>query len=196
MKSAYTVLLLLCISTRATAQSATDSTDIYFQHLDLNEVVVSSPAGQGNGIKALFFGRDKGRREKLLRLAGELDALGVGTEIHITKNRSTEKSGNEDLMKYGQVLAMTAQTDVLLDFSAAPGSGLSLRALEALYGGKKLITDNPEVLEYDFYSCGNVYVPGRESGDLKTFLQATPAQVPGRIKEYYLLSRWLKRFDE
>ena len=46
MKSAYTVLLLLCISTRATAQSATDSTDIYFQHLDLNEVVVSSPAGQ------------------------------------------------------------------------------------------------------------------------------------------------------
>ena len=156
----------------------------------------SSPAGQGNGIKALFFGRDKGRREKLLRLAGELETLGVGTEIHITKNRSTERSGNEDLMNYSRALAITAQADVLLDLSAAPGSGLSLRALEALYGGKKLITDNPEVLEYDFYACGNVYVPGRESRDLKTFLQTPPAQVPGRMKEYYLLSRWLKRFDE
>ncbi len=40
------MLLFLCFCTRATAQSATDSADIFYQHLDLNEVVVSSPAGQ------------------------------------------------------------------------------------------------------------------------------------------------------
>ena len=46
MKSAYCALVLLCVCTTALAQSAPDSADIYFHHLDLDEVVVSSPVGQ------------------------------------------------------------------------------------------------------------------------------------------------------
>ena len=46
MKTAYGVLLLSCVCMTAAAQSERDSSDIYFQHLNLNEVVVSSPVGQ------------------------------------------------------------------------------------------------------------------------------------------------------
>lgn len=46
MKSAYCALMLLCVCTTAMAQSEPDSADIYFHHLDLDEVVVSSPVGQ------------------------------------------------------------------------------------------------------------------------------------------------------
>ena len=46
MKSAYRVLMLWCMATGASAQSQTDSADIYYHHLDLDEVVVSSPVGQ------------------------------------------------------------------------------------------------------------------------------------------------------
>lgn len=46
MKSAYIALMLLCVCTIASAQSESDSADIYFHHLDLDEVVVSSPVGQ------------------------------------------------------------------------------------------------------------------------------------------------------
>ncbi|MBQ6432376.1 MAG: TonB-dependent receptor [Bacteroidaceae bacterium] len=46
MKSTYSLLMLLCVCTSASAQSQPDSADIYFNHLNLNEVVVSSPVGQ------------------------------------------------------------------------------------------------------------------------------------------------------
>ena len=46
MKSAYCVLMLLCASMVASAQSAPDSADIFFNHLNLDEVVVTSPVGQ------------------------------------------------------------------------------------------------------------------------------------------------------
>ncbi len=46
MKTAYIVLLLSCICMTTAAQSERDSSDIFFQHLNLNEVVVSSPVGQ------------------------------------------------------------------------------------------------------------------------------------------------------
>lgn len=46
MKSAYIALTLLCVCTMASAQSETDSADIYFNHLQLNEIVVTSPVGQ------------------------------------------------------------------------------------------------------------------------------------------------------
>jgi len=46
MKSAYIMLSLLCIYTTVRAQSDKDSADIYFHHLDLNEVIVTSPVGQ------------------------------------------------------------------------------------------------------------------------------------------------------
>ena len=46
MKSTYTMLVLLCIGINATAQTESDSADIYFNHLQLNEIVVTSPVGQ------------------------------------------------------------------------------------------------------------------------------------------------------
>ena len=46
MKLAYCVLMLLCASMVASAQSAPDSADIFFNHLNLDEVVVTSPVGQ------------------------------------------------------------------------------------------------------------------------------------------------------
>ena len=46
MKSAYTALVLSCVCMTAAAQSEKDSADIYFQHLELDEVTVSSPVGQ------------------------------------------------------------------------------------------------------------------------------------------------------
>ena len=46
MKSAYIALTLLCVWTTASSQSQPDSADIYFHHLDLNEVIVTSPVGQ------------------------------------------------------------------------------------------------------------------------------------------------------
>ena len=46
MKTFYIMLLSACVCTLASAQSEQDSADIFYQHLELDEVVVSSPVGQ------------------------------------------------------------------------------------------------------------------------------------------------------
>jgi len=46
MRSAYCALMLLCVCTTASAQSEADSADIYFHHLNLDEIIVTSPVGQ------------------------------------------------------------------------------------------------------------------------------------------------------
>lgn len=46
MKAFYIALFSACFCTLAHAQSEKDSADIYYQHLELDEVVVSSPVGQ------------------------------------------------------------------------------------------------------------------------------------------------------
>lgn len=46
MKSAYIALILLCVCTTVSAQTEADSADIYFHHLNLDEIIVTSPVGQ------------------------------------------------------------------------------------------------------------------------------------------------------
>lgn len=46
MKSAYIALILLCVYTTVSAQTEADSADIYFHHLNLDEIIVTSPVGQ------------------------------------------------------------------------------------------------------------------------------------------------------
>ena len=36
-------------------------------------------------------------------------------------------------------------------------NGLTLRSLESIFFGKKLITDNRDIVNYDFYKKENIY---------------------------------------
>ena len=46
MRSAFIALMLLCLCSMVSAQSETDSSDVFYQHMQLNEIVVTSPVGQ------------------------------------------------------------------------------------------------------------------------------------------------------
>ncbi len=88
------------------------------------------------------------------------------------------------------------EADILLDYYIYPAAGLSLRAMEALFFGKKLISNNLEILESDFYNPANIYVLDHDARSLREFVDCPLEPVDPAIRDRYLLSNWLKRFDE
>ena len=47
----------------------------------------------------------------------------------------------------------------------------------------------------DFYDPANIYVLGRDKRSFREFVNCPPEPVDPEIRDNYLLSNWLKRFD-
>ena len=147
--------------------------------------------------KALFIGRDKGREGALCELKDQLEMAGVRVDFQIVRRpEGRYVSIREKLMPYSAVIDMVMDADILVDYSMTSINGLSLRPLEALFFGKKLITNNIEILSADFYSPANIYVLGHDKRALREFVECPGKEVAPEIRDRYLLSNWLRRFDE
>lgn len=111
--------------------------------------------------RALFIGREKGRGEVLLRLADVLTQCGCDIDFRILVDEGfPEKSKYHvtQLVDYRDSLEASLKASVLVEINQAGQSGFTLRALEAAYFGKKLITNNKAVYGAAFYNPSNVYV--------------------------------------
>ena len=145
--------------------------------------------------RALFIGRDKGRMPVLEDLKATLEGAGVEVDLRITKTVDTRMNFYvEKLLPYRKVIDLVKNADILLDYSRVPDAGLSLRPMEALFFGKKLITNNLEILDSDFYNPANIYVLDRDKRTIKEFVDCPVEPVDPLIRDNYLLSNWLKRF--
>jgi len=70
------------------------------------------------------------------------------------------------------VAALLNASKAILDFTGSRQSGLSIRTIETLAAGRKLITTNPEVKKYDFYNANNIYVlEDLEPKKIKEFME-------------------------
>jgi hypothetical protein len=67
--------------------------------------------------------------------------------------------------------------------------------MEAMFFNKKLITDNLDVLNLDFYKEENIFVLGYDKEErLGTFLSSPYTPVDGDILKQYTWEVWLDRF--
>ena len=147
--------------------------------------------------KALFYGREKGRAEALGELAEQLREAGAEADFRIIRRPEGRLAFmREKLLPYQAVVDLVKDADILVDYYLNTDSGLSLRPMEALFFGKKLVTNNRSILSEDFYSPANIYVLGYDGRPLKEFVESPGEEVAADIRDHYLLSNWLKRFDE
>lgn len=136
---------------------------------------------------AFFVGQNKGRKKILDEMKNSLEAHGYKTKFCII-------GGKSDRMNYERVLEEIARTKVIVDCQCDWQEGITLRPLEALFYGKKLITNNVKIKEFDFYSAQNVFVWGNDSEDkLGEFLKKPMVDVSEYRKKYDLRS-WVNRF--
>lgn len=93
-----------------------------------------------------------------------------------------------------------AGTRCLVEIIQKGQHGLSLRALEALFLDKKLITSNPEIAKEPFYRPENIYICSNfenlefEKKRVLDFLNTPQLEIPEEIKQKYLFSNWFAHF--
>ncbi len=173
------------------------NTQFFFDCLAAKAELCRARKARNPVAKALFLGREKGRARSLQELAGQLEKAGAEVDFRIMQRPEGRfVTIKEKLLPYQAVIDLVMDADVLVDYNQDPDSGLSLRPLEAMFFGKKLITNNREILSADFYTPANIYVLGHDKRTLREFVENPGVEVAPEIRDRYLLSNWLRRFDE
>ncbi len=95
-------------------------------------------------------------------------------------------------LSYSDNMKRVKGTKVIVDLKLDAHDGLSFRFFEALYYGKKIITNNPKVKEYDFYDPSFIFICDfiNFSG-LEEFLTAEINPPHPKIIQKYGIENWI-----
>lgn len=98
------------------------------------------------------------------------------------------------VLDYARYAEVTAQSRAVVDIEHPAQTGLTMRTIETLIGGKKLITTNAAVRDSDLFHPDRVAVIDRAAPRIPAgFLaSAFPAFAPGQA-EGYLIDAWLAK---
>ena len=141
-----------------------------------------------NKYDVLFLGRPKTRKKDIVDLEKKLKEEGIQTNFKIIENE-------KDYVSYDEYLKMIAESKCILDYNQEGQVGLSLRPMEALFLERKLITNNTDIKNYDFYNHNNIFILGEDNiNEIKEFINKPYKKIDQDIIDYYDFDQWLNRF--
>lgn len=142
----------------------------------------------GAEYDAFFIGRDKGRLGEILDVKDRLDKLGLKTVFKIV-------GYNSKPISYKECLDFIAKSKIIVDIQGAWQQGMTLRPMESLFYQKKLITNNIDLANMDFYNSDNIFILGKDNMDaLGNFCCIEHTEVKNSIIAKYGLKRWVENF--
>jgi hypothetical protein len=155
---------------------------------------------QNKIVQDIFFvGADKGRLDKLLEWKKIFEDQGLKVNYHITASSELKKIGTylfQPNILYTEVLVGISKSRAILDYVQAGQTGLTQRPLEAFFHKKKLITNNANIIKYDFYNEGNIFILDRDNVDsLKEFIYSPYIEIDQKIVEKYDFGNWIKQIE-
>lgn len=177
-------------------------TNFYFDFIQRNQTL---PSKYKNTFTAYFVGSHLNQRTPILIKI--LDCLsqsnikplffiaGISGQIH-KQNEYQHYLINflDKNISFEENLANVEAADILIDILNDVHGGLSFRAFEAIYYTKKLITNNINIINYDFYNDNNILVWTHQSTveDIKNFLNKPYQPLSEHIIHRYSFSNWIK----
>ncbi|MCI7613404.1 MAG: hypothetical protein MSS66_10540 [Selenomonadaceae bacterium] len=146
-----------------------------------------------------FVGENKGGRKKVLQnLKNVLSDYGIHCKFVLVSNNrhcffSRRFTNFVDYMPYDEVIANIKGCKAILELVSDGQTGITQRPYEAIYYGKKLITNNKGVMKYSFYNEERVFVLGqRDIGELVDFINKPVCEYDVGIE--YTFERWVRGF--
>ena len=137
----------------------------------------------------LFLGREKGRKQDIDKLKEICNKQDIKFKAFIISNE-------KDYVSYEKYIEYLQESEAILELIKENIRGLTLRTLEALFLKKKLITNNKDIVNFDFYNPSNIFVLGiDELENLKEFLNKPYENIDQKVINYYDFEEWLKRFE-
>ena len=101
----------------------------------------------------VFLGTNKGRKEEIISLENVLNKYNYKTNFKIIENK-------KEFIPYQDYLKMVTNSKCIVDFVKEGTCGLTLRIFEGMFFQKKIITNNKNIVEYDFYNSNNIFIIG------------------------------------
>ncbi len=121
-----------------------------------------------------YIGKDKNRLDKLLKIEKDMKERGINTMFYITWEKSwkRKKDGiHRPFLPYDDVLKYIGKSRAILHLLEGAQAGITLRIQESLIHKIKLITDDVDIVKYDFYNSNNIFILGKDDmNNLKEFL--------------------------
>lgn len=169
------------------------------------------PAEDQNPQLDLYYitSYDKNRNAILRKLAPVLHKKGishrfliVGKRIWKEQIRASEPLKNYAVLKRktipaAETISVYRNTKAILELMRAGQTGLSFRFFEAMALEKKIITNNREIPNYDFYTPENILILKDDFSNLnKDFFEKPYRKLSQDVYDYYTLDKWVDRvFD-
>ena len=143
-----------------------------------------------------FIGEDKGRLDKIREIASILVSYNLTCNIKVKTDQKNEKDKNiqyiDQMYPYEEVISNIQESKCILEICKTDQIGLSLRALEALFFKKKLITNNQEISQYDFYNKNNIFIIGVDDiNQIVEFVNGLFEPVDSSILKKYSIDSWI-----
>ena len=142
-----------------------------------------------------FIGTEKGRGEIIRDVRKRLSFYGLVVDIRIADNKKYLYNHKYSrYLNYNENCKEVASTKMLLEIVQEGQSGLTLRTMEALYFGKKLITNNKYIKRSILYKPTNYFVIGDDKWeDFDKFVSGPYQPNPDGVKREFSFDRWMER---
>jgi hypothetical protein len=169
---------------------------IYIQNFISQKTLEYIPKSK-ESLDAIFIGDDKDRAEMLLMLQKEFLKIGKIFKIIMPKNnnRNSKYSGItyiDSWLSYEAYISEIKSSKVMVDIVQKIQSGNTLRPVEAMFLGKKLITNNHLIKNESYYSPENIFILGQDDiKDLSVFVNTPFQQLRPEILSKYDIHGWL-----
>lgn len=146
-----------------------------------------------------FVGVDKNRLKFLLDIYKYCKQNAINSFFYILKDKKKYSKLNKEILKnksisYEETVHIAKKSRAILEINKEDQTGLTLRSLEALFFNKKLITNNKNIQQYEFYNENNIYIlTSNNLNGIKKFLDKEKNEINEEIKQKYYIDSWLKK---
>lgn len=143
--------------------------------------------------------RDWKMANLIKHLEGNLDIKIHIDKAFLEKDQQLKKEINyiTEFTSIDDTLQKTKNSKIVIDICKSHHIGLSFRFFECLLYETKLITNNTDIIHYDFYHPDNILVVDFDKIDayadkIKEFQKKPYYKIDEKIKEKYGLENWIK----
>lgn len=150
----------------------------------------------------LFWGTEDSRVDKLILILNHLNAQGHLARAILYNNKikkdevhpkSPYITRTQQLVPFSESYKVSRQAKILIDLAQNQQRGLSFRPFEAMGMQKKLITDNTNILSYDFYNPKNICLINPNHIMIPNDFLTTPYEpLQDEIRQKYTLKSWIQ----
>ena len=154
-----------------------------------------------------YVGADKTnvRLKNLLDIKEVLRKNKVQNFFHIFRvlkkyNKYELQETTNMFLKYEDIQRIILESKCILELQMEGQSGCTLRTLASMFLNRKLITNNKDIVNYDFYNPNNIFVIENADdfkdrfNDILKFMRSPYQKLPDMVKNNYKFCKWLERF--